>query len=397
MYKNRVTTWTNDDTLDAIYEKLRRQHYIKSGHRLYKNYSSKHINEVSAKSIYWGHSGEPEIVASILSRPCWPENTYRILNRLWKPALLTNPIFDISEGFSKLIEDQISWCELRGAEGFFMSRQGNTAWRQWAVAKFKEQTDLEFYLPDEKFLTCNDESDDSCWQNIIYVGNKEKLSQWKNIPPPIKQGLYRLDMNDFANLKDLVSTKSSIKAVIADDMSYILQYRARWAEGMQKHYLNPESKTHYMYGWYENDVLVSCMGWRCDLPAPWNDGWVVGNLKSRPGYTVKTNGMLQIWKKMFEICEGKGLKKWHMVIPEGNSRRYQAVADRYFSDIDTSYDYEWSIIVPPETEPEIDWVWGSMGRVKLNTEIRVRTGTKKWEYLVPYTFNWNKDETTINI
>ena len=146
-----------------------------------------------------------------------------------------------------------------------------------------------------------------------------------------------------------------------------------------------------MYGWYDNNTLISCMSWRCDLSAPDNDGWVVGNLKSRPGYTVKTNGMLEIWNKMFEICEGMGLKKWHMVIPEGNSRRYQVVADRYFKDIDNSYDYEWSVIVPPNTQPELDWVWGSMGRIKLNTEIRVRTGTKKWEYLVPKTYNWNKN------
>lgn len=391
MYKNQVTTWINDPILDEIYEDLRKKHYIKSGHRLYKNYSQSHIQEVSAKSIYWGHSGEPEIVASILARPCWPDGTFRILNRLWKPAMMTKPIFDIDEGFALLIKDQVSWCELRGAKGFFMSRQGDSNWQQWAAEKLSEQTELEFYLPEEKFLTCNNEEDDSCWQKIIYYGDRNELSSWKNKPKPMRQGLSRLNDSDFKDLKELVNTKSSVKAVIADDMSNILQYRARWVEGMQKHYLNPESTTHYLYGWYENDVLISCMGWRCDLPSPWNDSWVVGNLKSRPGYTVKTNGMLQLWNKMFEICEGKGLKRWHMVIPEGNSRRYQLVADRYFKDIDTSYDYDWSIVVPPDTVPNIDWVWGSMGRVKLNTEIRVRTGTKKWEHLVPKTYNWNNN------
>jgi len=391
MYKNRVTTWTVDPALDAIYEDLRKKHYINTGHRLYKNYSQNHIQEVSAKSIYWGHSGEPEIVSSILARPCWPEGTFRILNRLWKPKMLTNPIFDINEGFSKLIEDQISWCELRGAKGFFMSRQGNTAWREWAVDKLQQQTNLEFHLPDEKFLTCGDEDIDDCWQKIIYYGDLEQLDNWKKKALPAKNGLYRLDLTDFKQLKDLVNAKSNVKEVVPDNLSDILQYRARWIEGMQKHYLNPKSKTHYMYGWYENNLLVSCMSWRCDLAPPWNDGWVVGNLKSRPGYTVKSNGMLDIWNKMFEICEGLGLKKWHMVIPEGNSRRYQIVADRYFKDIDDSYDYDWSVIVPPNTQPDIDWVWGSMGRIKLNTELRVRTGTKKWEHLVPKTYNWNKD------
>ena len=391
MYKNQVTTWTSDTALDAIYEDLRKKHYIKAGHRLYKNYSPEHVQEVSAKSIYWGHSGEPEIVASILSRPCWPENTYRILNRLWKPKLMSNPIFEINEGFTKLIEDQINWCELRGASGMFMSRQGDTSWQHWVVSKLSAQTDLEFYIPEEKFLTCSNEDDESCWQRIIYHGNTDTMSTWKNKPRPIRNGLVRLDHAHFKDLKELVSTKSGIRSVVADDMSYVLQYRQRWVEGMQKHYLNPESTTHFLYGWYDNDVLVSCMGWRCDLPEPWNDGWVVGNLKSRPGYTVKTNGMLHLWNKMFEICEGLGLKRWHMVIPENNSRRYQVVADRYFKDIDSSYDYDWTIIVPPETKPDIDWVWGSMGRIKLNTEIRVRTGTKKWEHLVPKTYNWNNN------
>lgn len=391
MYKNQVTTWTTDTALDAIYEDLRKKHYVNTGHRLYKNYSQDHLREVSAKSIYWGHSGEPEIVASILARSCWPEGTFRILNRLWKPKMLTNPIFEINEGFSKLIEDQINWCQLREAKGFFMSRQGDTAWREWAVEKLEPQTNLKFYLPDDKFLTCNNEEKDDCWQKIVFYGDIEQLDNWKSKPIPTKQGLRRLDMTDFKQLKELVNTKSNVKEIIADNLSDILTYRARWIEGMQRHYLNPESKTHYMFGWYEAGILVSCMSWRCDLPKPWNDGWVVGNLKSRPGYTVKTNGMLDIWNKMFEVCEGLGLKRWHMVIPEGNSRRYQLVADRYFKDIDDSYEYDWSVVVPPNTQPEQDWVWGSMGRIKLNTEIRVRTGTKKWEHLVPKTYNWNNN------
>lgn len=388
MYKNQAVTWTADPALDAIYEDLRKKHYLKAGHRLYKNYSLNHVNEVSAKTIYWGHSGEPEIICSILTRSCWPENTYRILNRLWKPNILSGPIFDISEGFAKILEDQINWCELRNAKGMFMSREGDGRWQHWVSEKLGKMTNLNFYIPNERFLTCKDEEADSCWQKIVYYGDKNTLNNWKNLPGKEKNGLHRLDMSDLENLKDLVAAKGGVRDLVADDLANVLTYRARWLEGMQKHYLNHEDDTHYLYGWYQNDKLISCMGWRCNLPKPWNDGWVVGNLKSRPGHTVKTNGMLQLWNKMFEICEGKGLKRWHMVIPEGNSRRYQVVADRYFKDIDSSYDYEWSIIVPPNTQPDIDWVWGSMGRILLNSEIRVRTGTKKWQYLVPNTYNW---------
>lgn len=391
MYKNKAITWTSDPVLDEIYEDLRKKHYIKEGHRLYKNYSKNHLAEVSAKTIYWGHSGEPEIVCSILKRPCWPDNTYRILNRLWKPKMLTGPIFDISEGFAKVLEDQVGWCELRKADGVFMSREGDGKWQKWAAEKLGRMTGLKFQVPYDKFLTCSNEQDDSCWQRIIYYGNPEVVKHWKNIPNPAKNGLRKLDMTDLDALKDLVSAKGGVRDLIAEDLAHVLTYRARWLEGMQKHYLNASDESHQLYGWYEDDKLISCMGWRV-LPAPWDDGWVVGNLKSRPGYTVRSNGMLELWNKMFEICEGLGLKRWHMVIPESNSRRYQAVADRYFKDVDSSYDYEWSIIVPPNTQPEVDWVWGSMGRILLNNEIRVRTGTKKWQYLVPKTYNWNNKD-----
>lgn len=389
MYKNQAITWTVDPVLDEIYEDLRKKHYVKEGHRLYKNYSKDHINEVSAKTIYWGHSGEPEIVCSILKRPCWPDNTYRILNRLWKPKMMTGPIFDISEGFAKVLEDQLSWCQLRKAEGVFMSRQGDGGWQKWASEKLEVMTGLKFYTPDERFLTCNNEDEKDCWQKIIYYGNTENIETWKKIIEPFN-GIRRLDISDLEQIKELVNSKSNITDVLAENAGDILRYRARWVEGMQKHYLT-NNDTNYMYGYFVDGVLVSCMSWRCNLPAPWNDGWVVGNLKSKPGYSVRTNGMLELWTKMFEICEGLGLKRWHMIIPEGNSRRYQAVADRYFKEIDGSYDYEWSMIVPPNTQPEVDWVWGSMGRVLLNSEIRVRTGTKKWEYLVPKTYNWKNN------
>jgi hypothetical protein len=186
----------------------------------------------------------------------------------------------------------------------------------------------------------------------------------------------RLNLTDRALLVELVNTKSTITGMSPLALSSALHYRLRWIEGMEKHYL-PEKDTHDLYGYFDDGVLVSCMGWRSDLPAPWDDSWVVGNLKARPGYSIRKNGILQLWQKMFEVCETKGLKRWHMIIPENGRNRYQAVADRYFKEIDSTYDYEWSIIVPPNKKPEEDWVWGSMGRQRLNTEIRVRTGTKK--------------------
>lgn len=190
----------------------------------------------------------------------------------------------------------------------------------------------------------------------------------------------RLDTSDIKELTALVHSKSKITDVIPDDLGVIMQYRARWIEGMIRYYL-VGNDTHYLYGAFNSTELISCMSWRCDLPAPWDDGWVVGNLKAKPGYSIRTNGIVEMWKTMFEICEAKGLRRWHMVIPQKNQNRYQAVADRYFREVDRSYDYSWSLIIPANTVPTVDWVWGTMGRIKLNSEIRVRTGTKKCEQI----------------
>jgi len=195
----------------------------------------------------------------------------------------------------------------------------------------------------------------------------------------------RLGVNDYPHLEEIISvraaTKKFVNTFMNDDKPVTVadeeEYKTRWLAGMQKWYLT-DSVTHDLYGAFSDDgVLLSCMSWRSDLPGQWSDGWVVGNLKARPGHSFMNNGILPLWKKMFEVCENKGLKRWHMLIIEGNRNKYQAIADRYLKDIDDSYSYEWTFIVPPNMQPTEDWVWGTMGRNLLNKEIRVRTGTKK--------------------
>lgn len=186
----------------------------------------------------------------------------------------------------------------------------------------------------------------------------------------------RLDLGDLDGLQRLVDSRGSIKGMLSDDVSLAINYRAKWLEGMKRHYL-VGNDTHYLYGHHKDGSLVSCIGWRCDLPAPWEDGWVVGHLKTVPRLSLKESGMVDLWRTMFEVCEEKGLRRWHMLIPAETRDGYQRVADRFFKDIDSQYDYEWSLTVPAGTRPAIDWVWGTMGRVEHKMEIRLRTGTRK--------------------
>lgn len=190
---------------------------------------------------------------------------------------------------------------------------------------------------------------------------------------PIK----RLLQEDIDQLRDLANDRSSIKGVMTRNASTAYEYNFYWLSAMERYYL-VGNDTHFLYGYYDdNNQLLSCLGWRCDLPWPWNDGWCVGHLKTRQGLSVKNTGMVELWKAMFDFCESQGLKRWHMLIPEQTKKGYQSVADRYFKDIDSTYYYEWSVIIPPNTQPDIDWVWGTMGRRTHLVEMRLRTGTKK--------------------
>ena len=175
-----MTTWETDPVLDSIYENLRQKHYSRKNLRLYKNYSPEHVGEVSARSIYWNLGGRPSIVCSILSRPCWPTGTYRILNRLWKPEINSGPIMNIDMGFARLVVDQTRWCMERGGESVFMSRQMD-GWAKWALPYFNQNTGLLFELPSGKYLTCGDEENDDCWQKILIHGNTSlALNTWKS-------------------------------------------------------------------------------------------------------------------------------------------------------------------------------------------------------------------------
>lgn len=77
------------------------------------------------------------------------------------------------------VKDQINWLkENKDPELIFVSRQTDN-WNDWVIENFKTQFNIEFKNDDNKYLTCPNECDDSCWQKIIYIGNPEILKSWK--------------------------------------------------------------------------------------------------------------------------------------------------------------------------------------------------------------------------
>lgn len=183
LFSHEVTTWQNDKFLDDVYEKLRQQHYAKKTLKLHSNYDQTHVKEVSAKSIYWNQQGEPKIVCSIVTRSCWPNHTYRVLNRLWKPMINTGGVKTIDIGFALLLKSQLEWCNRNDARAVFMSRSIHGNWAKWAANFFKKQLGIELHHPAELFLTCDNEKDESCWQQILIHGDLSVLNSWRHKNP----------------------------------------------------------------------------------------------------------------------------------------------------------------------------------------------------------------------
>lgn len=177
----RVETWApgSNRELDSLFDQYR-QIQANSDHRLSSNYSKDFYKFSIAFTIAFNKEDKPEICSSIASRDCWPKGVYRIMNRLWKTEnhRITHSKF-ISEAMVSNARSQISWLEDNtDCKLYFISRQTSN-WMKWTAGKFYSQYGLNFLIAKNKYLTCPNECDDSCWQHIIYNGDAEILKQWK--------------------------------------------------------------------------------------------------------------------------------------------------------------------------------------------------------------------------
>jgi hypothetical protein len=176
----RTETWrlgTNTE-LDQLFNTLREVQYNDCSHALWKNYSAEAFVECEAVSITFVDK-EPFFCGGILKRDCWPNNTYRILNRLWKPAPRLKILKRISPGLGSMVHDQLAWLQNNtDYELAFISRETDT-WQEFTIDNFRTHFNIDFEMDSYKYLTCSNECDDSCWQKIIYRGNTELLKDWK--------------------------------------------------------------------------------------------------------------------------------------------------------------------------------------------------------------------------
>lgn len=170
-----------DGELDDLFDMHRQTHYNDESHRLHNNYSREAFAEVSALSITF-ENDEPSMFGSILQRSCWPDKAYRICNRTWKSKeqrLVTGSMHGPSPVFSEMITAHVDYVKLNfNWDLLFISRQTDN-WQRVAKTTFKRRLNLEFEYDNYKYLTCENECDDTCWQNILYMGDDSVLSTWK--------------------------------------------------------------------------------------------------------------------------------------------------------------------------------------------------------------------------
>lgn len=155
----------------------------------------------------------------------------------------------------------------------------------------------------------------------------------------------------------------------------IEDYWKLWITGMVKYYLIDDD-FHYLYGIFEGEELKAMVGWRCDLPEPYQDGWVIVYLKADPSRNALKQYMKPLWEFMFTECENRGLDTWHSLIRPGRWSKFDAFYQRMIPAINNKYTYETTVDIPAGTKPEIDWVWGMMGRRPLKEDYIVRTGKR---------------------
>mgnify|MGYP006266805639 CR=1 FL=1 len=181
-----TVTWTpgSNPAMDQLFDQLREQQYQDREHRLWRNYAPDHFSFAVALTIHFDELGNPELCSSVALRDCWPSETYRILNRLWKvPGVRKEGApGSMSGSFGLSAASQIEWLNTNtNYKLYFLSRE-TPNWENFAVRQFA-RFGIHFYRTEFLYLTCPNECDESCWQNIVYNGDSDILETWKRRLP----------------------------------------------------------------------------------------------------------------------------------------------------------------------------------------------------------------------
>jgi hypothetical protein len=176
-------TWKNgeDRSLDLFFDELRESQYS-SNDRLSKNYSKHMMHQSIASTIVLDDNDDPILCSTIGRKEIWPIGVYRIYNRTWKVSSKRKSSIHagMTPEMAQIGKSQIDWLtENTDCKLYFMSRETKN-WRSWAIHTMKQDHGMNFYDGQYEYLTCENPSDTTCWQTIIYNGDFDVLKNWQH-------------------------------------------------------------------------------------------------------------------------------------------------------------------------------------------------------------------------
>lgn len=196
----------------------------------------------------------------------------------------------------------------------------------------------------------------------------------------------RLDLLDVDEIRSLfwechTAEAERVSVRKGDDLQANLdsipKYWDMWIGAIKKYYLTHVDEKHFLYGVFKDDRLMCFLGWRCDIPAPYDKDWIIVYLKSTPDINATMEYMPILWRFMFDKCEADGLTTYHSLIEPHRLNKYDSFYRRKIPDIDNRYTFETTMVIPADTKPEVEWVWAMMGRQTHKVDYILRTGTLK--------------------
>lgn len=177
---SHAITWIpgSCEELDAQFHEYREMRFNDHSHRLWENYSAESFNDAIALTMYL-QDNVPILFSSICKKDCWPNNVFRVLNRMWKPQhAQVSKLKRISVSVGESIKSQLQWINTHYTDPLMFCSRQTFNWEQWTIELLASQFGVYFETDKYLYLTCSNTECNTCWQKIIFTGNESLLLLW---------------------------------------------------------------------------------------------------------------------------------------------------------------------------------------------------------------------------
>jgi hypothetical protein len=161
--------------------------------------------------------------------------------------------------------------------------------------------------------------------------------------------------------------------------SVYMKITEMWFSALNKYYLDSADQDHILLGLFDQDYLLAYVGIRFDLPAGFENDWVVSYLKADPDVNIINNkGMQLLWIEMFKYAESRNKSRWHTITEVKRHRAFDAFGIKMVPEINNRYEFFTMEEIPAGTRSQYDWVFAMMGKmIHYDKDYMLRTGVLK--------------------